>query len=180
MAVVARNREPSCASLTSVRRLTCSPSLLCSSPIVAFRLAETRCITRCGGFGFRASSHFGAFGSGDTSFGRTSFSSEVGGLLYGGLPPLQVHALRCVGSRPPTRRASVLRVGALPSGSCVVSAAWRRVAPCFGRASSLGDVEVRSLLQTRASPSWLFPRMRRSRRSSACTASLGFGRDRSL
>lgn len=148
-------------------RLRCS----CSSPIVAFRPAETRCITRRGRLGGRSCSALRRMAPGYRLWQLV--------FLFGGRRTSLSAACRRLRPAHP-RMCGVLLSHAIRFGGprgCASLGRWR----CFGSGAMrgallrqgvvAGDVEVRSLLQTRASPSRLFLRMRRLRRSSACTAS---------
>lgn len=115
--------------------------------------------------------HLGVVGSGiPTLAARLSLRSQAIFSL-GGLPSVEARASSDVWG-PALPRASLRRCTRvrLPRRRCCFGSGAMRGTLLRQRVVA-GDVEVRSLLRTRASPSRLFLRMRRSRRSSACTAS---------
>jgi hypothetical protein len=145
--------------LTSVRARTCSPCCFGSSPIVAFRLAEARLHHPV--WSFRRPSHSALRRGWRRGYRLWQLVVLLGvrrSSLSAACRRWRPARLRCVGSarfRDSLRRLS--RV-CLPWGATLLrqcGGVWQLPR----QVSALGDVEVCSLLRTRASSSWLFLRI---------------------
>jgi hypothetical protein len=165
MAVVARDCEPSRASLTSVSGARFAFAALAAVPSSRFGLPRRVALPGVVASATARLPRFGVAGSGILILAARLPPRRPTNFSFDGLPSVEAYASSDVWG-PALSRASLRR------NTRDVSLGRRR---CFGSGAMrgtllrqgvvAGDVEVRSLLRTRASPSQLFPR------SGACTAS---------